>query len=75
MLSALFGDKSSIKVKKCVGKTVVQLKSLTKQHIMKPDYPKDVLVAAVCKTRHVKEGYKWEAKSSITWYRKFLILK
>ena len=37
VLSALFGDKSSIEVKKLVRKTVVQLKSLAKQHIMKPD--------------------------------------
>ena len=70
VLSALFGDKSSIEVKKHVRKTVVQLKSLAKQHIMKPDYPKDVLVAVVCKTHHVKEGYKWEAKSSINLVQK-----
>ena len=51
-------------------KTVVQLESLAKQHTMKPDYPKDVLVAAVCKTHHVEEGYKWEAKSSINLVQK-----
>ena len=32
---------------------------------MKQEYPKDVLVAAVCRTHHVEEGYKWEAKSTI----------
>ena len=51
--------------KKCARKGVIPLQSLAKQHILKPSYPKDVLVAAVCKTHHIEESYKWEAKSTI----------
>ena len=43
---------------------------LAKQHIMKPDYPKCVLVAAVCKTHHTEQGYKREVKSTINLLQK-----
>ena len=65
VLSSFFRDKSSIQVKQCARKCVIPLQLLAKQHILKPSYPKDVLVATVCKTHHIEESYKWEAKSAI----------
>ena len=66
VISGIFGDKSNIEVRKRVENKVKSLKSMAKQHIMQGQYPKDVLVAAVCKVHHIQEGYKWEAKVQLT---------
>ena len=48
-----------------MAKTPSTLALLCKQFVMKPAYPKDVLVAAVAKCHHIENIGEWEWRSSI----------
>ena len=55
-ISAHFGDKSTIaRTKRKVGKPKA-LAGMSKNFIMKPTYPKDVLVSSVCRIHYIEKG-------------------
>ena len=64
-ISQKFGDKSVVSTRYKKAKTPPTLSSLAKAFLLKPSYPKDVLVAAVCKTYTIEHKNEWESNSSI----------
>ena len=70
-ISQKFGDKSVVSTRYKKAKTPPTLSSLVKAFMLKPSYPKDVLVAAVCKTITIEHKNEWESNSSIPITYKF----
>ena len=60
-----FGDKYVVSTRYKRSETPPKLASLAKAFMLKPAYPKDVLVAAVCKTYTTEHKNEWESNSSI----------
>ena len=70
-LARSFGDKSEVSTRYQKAKTPPTLFSLVKAFMLKSSYPKDVLVAAVCKTCTIEHKNEWESNSSIPITYKF----
>ena len=70
-ISQKFGDKSVVSTRYKKAITPPTLSSLAKAFMLKPSYPKDVLVAAVCKTCTIEHKNEWESNSSIPITYKF----
>ena len=64
-ISCNFGDKSTIsRTKRKVGKPKT-LAGMSKNFIMKPTYPKDVLVSSVCRIHYIEKGKEFEESTKI----------
>ena len=62
-ISKYFVDKSTISFKTRRKQRKIQsLANMVKNFIFKPDYPKEVLNAAVAKTYHIEKGKEWKDK-------------
>ena len=58
-ISQKFEDKSVLSTRYKTPKTSARLASIAKAFMLKPAYPKDALVAAVCKTYTIEHKNEW----------------
>ena len=65
-ISKKFGDRSTILLAtRNRTKKIQSLAHMAKNYIFKPEYPKEVLNAAVAKTYHIEKGKEWKNHSTI----------
>ena len=65
IISQTFGDKSTVVPTRTKLKSPITLKSIVKKFVMKPSYPKDVIVAAAAKIHYIKTIDYWESKFTV----------